>query len=113
MRTIILLSIFVLLAALRSPVSGQTTEAAAVETRAQPPTQSPRLTAKQRQAYAAARERVMEDAEYKAAVQRAVDAQRAADNLFFAKMTKAAGPELQDYIKFLQQSRSSKGSQAP
>jgi hypothetical protein len=48
----------------------------------------------------------MLDAEYQAAVKRAIEAQRAADSLFFAKMTKAASPELQGYIKFLQQSRS-------
>lgn len=67
----------------------------------------PRITSEQRREFAEIQERLMADAEYKAAVNRAIEAQRAADNLFFTKMAKAASPELQGYIKFLQQSRAS------
>jgi len=104
MRTIIPLSLLVLSAALCLPVAGQTTEATAAEARTQPPAKSPKLTAEQRQAYATARDRVMEDAEYRAAVQRAIEAQRVADRLFFSKLLKAA-PELRDYIVYLRSAR--------
>jgi hypothetical protein len=67
---------------------------------------APKLTTEQRREFAQLQEKLMLDAEYQAAVKRAIEAQRAADSLFFAKMTKAASPELQGYIKFLQQSRS-------
>jgi hypothetical protein len=69
------------------------------------PAAAPTLTPEQRREFAQLQEKLTGDAEYQAAVKRAIEAQRAADNLFFAKMTKAAGPELQAYIKFLQQSR--------
>lgn len=69
------------------------------------PAAAPTLTPEQRREFAQLQEKLAGDAEYQAAVKRAIEAQRAADNLFFAKMTKAASPELQGYIKFLQQSR--------
>jgi len=63
-----------------------------------------KLTPDQRQAYAAARDRVLEDAEYKAAVQRAIEAQKAADRTFFNKLLRAA-PDLREYILQLQKAR--------
>jgi hypothetical protein len=62
------------------------------------------LTPEERQAYAEARERVMEDVEYKAALERAAAARKEADKIFFAKLLKAA-PELKDYLLYLQSAR--------
>ena len=76
-------------------------------------TPAPKLTPEQRREFAALQESVMADAEYNAAVKRAIEAQKAADSLFFAKMLRVAKPEMQAYIKFLQRARLSDGSQSP
>jgi hypothetical protein len=65
---------------------------------------APRLTPEQRQEYARAQELVSQDNEYKAAVQRAIEAQKIADRIFFTKMLRAA-PELREYITYLQTAR--------
>jgi hypothetical protein len=78
-----------------------------------PAASAPKLTPEQRREFAALQESVMADAEYSAAVKRAIEAQKAADSLFFAKMLRVAKPEMQAYIKFLQQARLSAGSQSP
>lgn len=72
---------------------------------------APRLTSEQRREFALLQQKVMGDAEYSAAVKRAIEAQKVADSLFFAKMAKSASPELQGYIKFLQQARSASHTQ--
>lgn len=84
-------------------------QAATNATTAAAPAPAPTLSPEQRREFAALQQSIMGDAEYAAAVKRAVEAQRAADALFFSKMAKAAKPELQAYIKFLQQARMSEG----
>jgi hypothetical protein len=69
-------------------------------------------TAEQRRELLRAQEKVMEDAEYKAALQRAIEAQRAADRLFFTKLLRAA-PDLRDYILDLQRARGLGPTAAP
>jgi len=77
------------------------------------PAPAPKLTPEQRREFALLQQQIMADAEYNAAVKRAVEAQRAADDLFFAKMAKAAKPELQSYLKFLKEARSPGSTGAP
>jgi hypothetical protein len=69
-------------------------------------------TAEQRRELVRAQEKVMEDSEYKAAVQRAIQAQQAADRLFFTKLLRTA-PDLRDYILELQKARGLGPAAAP
>lgn len=68
------------------------------------PTKAPKLTPEQRQEYARAKQSVITDAEYTAAVTKAIEAQKAADRMFFSKLIKAA-PDLRDYISYLRSAR--------
>ena len=65
---------------------------------------APRLSAEQRRAFAQAEVLVRQDPEYKSAVQRVIDAQKAADGIYFAKIRKAM-PELGPYLDFLEKAR--------
>ena len=65
---------------------------------------APKLTPAERQKFAGARDLVMRDAEYNAAVQKVQEAQKAADKLFFVKLRKAA-PDLGEYIRYLENAR--------
>jgi len=68
------------------------------------PNKTPKLTPEQRQKYAEAQALVMKDGEYALAVQKAVEAQKAADRIFFSKLLKAA-PGLEEYISYLRTAR--------
>jgi len=70
------------------------------------PVSEPKLTPEQRRDFAELQKNIMADPEYTAAVKRAIEAQKIADSVFFAKMAKSAPPSLQEYIKFLAQARS-------
>ena len=69
-----------------------------------PPNEAPRLNPEQRRAFSQAEQSVSQDAEYKVAVQRVIEAQKAADRIYFAKIRKAL-PELGPYLDFLEKAR--------
>ncbi len=65
---------------------------------------APALNPEQRRAFAQADQLARQDTQYSAAVQKVIEAQKAADNIYFAKLRKLA-PELGPYIDFLVKAR--------